>query len=588
MSTGAIFQLITNDGKTDNLLMATSLLNRRIAEIKYLKSRDRRFRDPNPTLVDIERTHILFVNAHFKPFAAIAYEYQLQRNQSGTVALGGTARFSIAQFGDFIHDMVLHVTIDSVSASQNNDASQFIRYCDFPGQRLLKETAFTVNGNPLDKYSDRVYVFHREYKVQPNKEVGWNRGIGQEEQVRGVVNSCEGRGVGYRQEVSLLNGYQTPKATQPALDLWIPLLFWFNVDPRLSIPSVAIPFGQRFIDFQFASAAELLQHVGNYRSQDDVAANPVTAVPAISKCELFVNNIFVNPEIHDIIIRRIGFNLIRIHLEQKAIIQNPTNDILLNNLKWPIETIYVGLIPSENLSTTNTKMLDGWHKYQSRTLSEAKLCAMTANAWNFGAAALANDPAQAADYTASWQKVDGQGTTVDFAATLGVAGTDVLSVAQINTVLRSAGVKELDSTATFADPANPTNAEVLAAVPDACCVAEYYQDTPTISNLLIRAHGNTLYQQIDDSFYNHYLSYHFGGDRLRTPKDAGKLMVPFNLYPGTYQPSGHINISRSREFYLNFESPNVSSNNPHELHLIGVALNFLLISDGSAILRYST
>ena len=27
--------------------------------------------DPTPTLVDIERTHILFVNAHFKPFAAI-------------------------------------------------------------------------------------------------------------------------------------------------------------------------------------------------------------------------------------------------------------------------------------------------------------------------------------------------------------------------------------------------------------------------------------------------------------------------------------------------------------------------------------
>jgi len=27
--------------------------------------------DPTPTLVDIERTHILYVNSHFKPFAAI-------------------------------------------------------------------------------------------------------------------------------------------------------------------------------------------------------------------------------------------------------------------------------------------------------------------------------------------------------------------------------------------------------------------------------------------------------------------------------------------------------------------------------------
>lgn len=588
MSAGGIFTLITDDGKTDNLLMATSLLNRRIAEIKYLKSRDRRFRDPNPTLVDIERTHILFVNAHFKPFAAIAYEYQLQRNQSGTVALGGTARFSIAQFGDFIHDMVLHVTIDSVSSSNANDASRFIRYCEFPGQRLLKETAFTVNGNPLDKYTDRVYAFHRDYRVQPNKEVGWNRGVGQEELIRGTVNSCEGRGAGYRQHVDLVNGHQTPKATQPALDLWIPLLFWFNVDPRLAIPSVAIPYGQRFIDFQFATAAEMMQHVGNYRSQDDVAANPVTAIPSISKCELYVNNIFVNPEVHDIIIRRIGFNLIRIHLEQKAIIQNPSNEILLNNLKWPVETLYLGLIPSDNLSTTNTKMLDGWHRYTARTLTEAKLCAMDAKAWNFGKAALGNDPGQAADYTASWQKVDGQGTVLDFAATLGVAGATVLSVTQINTVLRSAGVAELDSTATYVDAANPTNAEILAAVPDPCCVAEYYADAPVIDNLRVTAHGINLYQQIDDSFYNHYLSYHFGGNNIRTPSDAGKLMVPFNLYPGTYQPSGHINISRAREFYLNFGSSTISSNNTAELHIIGIALNFLLISDGSAILRYST
>jgi hypothetical protein len=26
------------------------------------------FADPTPTLVDLERTHILYVNAHFKPF----------------------------------------------------------------------------------------------------------------------------------------------------------------------------------------------------------------------------------------------------------------------------------------------------------------------------------------------------------------------------------------------------------------------------------------------------------------------------------------------------------------------------------------
>jgi hypothetical protein len=70
MATGGIFQLITNDGKQDRMLMASALLKQRIdaARSKREASGDA---DTTPTLFDIERTHILFTNAHFKPFAAI-------------------------------------------------------------------------------------------------------------------------------------------------------------------------------------------------------------------------------------------------------------------------------------------------------------------------------------------------------------------------------------------------------------------------------------------------------------------------------------------------------------------------------------
>jgi len=55
--------------------MATKLLNQRLIDIERMRSRNPQIKDPTPTLVDIERTHILFMNAHFKPFAAIGYEY---------------------------------------------------------------------------------------------------------------------------------------------------------------------------------------------------------------------------------------------------------------------------------------------------------------------------------------------------------------------------------------------------------------------------------------------------------------------------------------------------------------------------------
>lgn len=70
MSTGAVFKLIANDGKADRMIMATKLLNQRIKDVMCARRRAGKA-DITPTLVDLERTHILYVNAHFKPFAAI-------------------------------------------------------------------------------------------------------------------------------------------------------------------------------------------------------------------------------------------------------------------------------------------------------------------------------------------------------------------------------------------------------------------------------------------------------------------------------------------------------------------------------------
>jgi hypothetical protein len=63
MATAGIFTLITNDGKQDRMLMATELLKRRLKSIKQARAAAG-LKDTTPTLLDIERTHVLFMNAH--------------------------------------------------------------------------------------------------------------------------------------------------------------------------------------------------------------------------------------------------------------------------------------------------------------------------------------------------------------------------------------------------------------------------------------------------------------------------------------------------------------------------------------------
>jgi Large eukaryotic DNA virus major capsid protein len=78
--------------------------------------------------------------------------------------------------------------------------------------------------------------------------------------------------------------------------------------------------------------------------------------------------------------------------------------------------------------------------------------------------------------------------------------------------------------------------------------------TKTIDRVTISAHGIFLYNDLPADFFHQYTTYTYGGPHITTPEDEGCLMIPFNLYPGTYQPSGHVNVSRAREFYIRYVS----------------------------------
>lgn len=101
-------------------------------------------------------------------------------------------------------------------------------------------------------------MYYSKFEVAPGKRFGWNNLMGQENPVNCVEDHCTINGASQfdsehsgflvgtvnapcapqnaaitsRKLGQILNGPQTPKATQPALELWVPLIFWFNVGPK--------------------------------------------------------------------------------------------------------------------------------------------------------------------------------------------------------------------------------------------------------------------------------------------------------------------------------------------------------------------
>jgi hypothetical protein len=513
----------------------------------------------------------------FKPFAAIGFEYHKVNPDSGGATLGTEVRFSIPQFGDFFNDMALYMKFNKaiytpVATAPNQDV---FRYCDYPGERLLQKVKFDVNGNPLDEYTADVYNFHRQFNIQPNKTVSWNRLVGQETPQEAYLAQQSLVQPSSRVKVSLCDGYQTPKGEHDALVVMVPLLFWFNKDPRLAVPSVSIPYGQRFLNITLAKSSDLIETVtppGADRT--DTGALPVLTV---SECSLFINNIFVNPEVHDIFIKRIGFTLIRVHRLQTTRVKDDNANILLNNMKWPIECMFVAIKPVANTTDTSptNNALQTWHRFSKITKSTKDVdgvasCKIyhTAQTEVDAFLAVALSGGDAAAQLTLYAAVDK--TTSAGAALFALAGAASLVGGALASDVRDAVQAADQNTSEGLYHIHPVKS-------GECATVEVNKQSPTIDRLSITAHGIDIYKEMPGTFFHSYTPYTFGGHNISSPEDPGAHMITFCLYPGSYQPSGHVNVSRAREFYLRYWSEGaVTTADPADLIIVASAINFLL------------
>jgi hypothetical protein len=261
---------------------------------------------------------------------------------------------------------------------------------------------------------------------------------------------------------------------------------------------------------------------------------------------------------------------------------------LLNNMKWPIECMFVAIKPVVNTTDVafpDNKALQTWHRFSTVT-----------------------DTTKDVDGVATC-KVDSvaQAEVDAFLAVADVAGTAAAQLTAYDAVAKTtaAGAALFALAGAAASEASATSTTVYTAVQAAdqvaaddvyhihptkdgeCAQVEVRTHTPTIDKLSITVHGIDFYKEMPGNFFHSYTPYTYGGHNLAAPDDSGAHMITFCLYPGSYQPSGYINVSRAREFYLRYWSNGaVSTDDPADLIVVASALNFLLNSSMMVMLYY--
>lgn len=293
----------------------------------------------NPSVDNIKETHEIFLNSQFKPWVESTFEYS-KTSVNSKPQFGESVEFTIPTNGNFISDMVFHLKIGKLAPESSEDK---VRYANMLGHKIIKKVQLFINNNLIDEYPGEYYNAYYETTVTEDNKLAWLKCIGQEigivgEMVPDPVNSS------FKESKTFYNGLQTLKNEQEEFEIFIPLLFWFNIDKKCALLNnygtgsvkVVITLEQ---DNQFIACLDTISEIYNEKY----------IKPTILESELYTNHIFVSEEIQDIFISRIGFNLIRVHKYAEILLdKNMDNVSLLNYLKYPTEEIIIYARPKEN------------------------------------------------------------------------------------------------------------------------------------------------------------------------------------------------------------------------------------------------
>ena len=193
---------------------------------------------------------ITFFKGVYRRHTNFAME-EIQQDFNGSVNFGGRATATISRNGDLIADCVLQVRLPKLTDGH---------YVGNVGHRLIEEVDLEIGGQRVDKhYADWLTIWS-ELTLPAAKEVGYKTMIG------GAGSNSTGTHVG--DEI-----------------LYVPLVFFFNRNPGLALPLIALQYHEVKLAFKFAKYEDLLQEL----------ATPTTPASPL-EASLFVNYIYLDTD----------------------------------------------------------------------------------------------------------------------------------------------------------------------------------------------------------------------------------------------------------------------------------------------------
>jgi hypothetical protein len=164
---------------------------------------------------------VTFFQAVYKRHTNFAME-NIEQTVNGSAGNSGRISVTVARNGDLVGEMYMELTTTAfLSSTEVGGADP--SGC-WAAERAITDVELSIGGQRIDKHYQRWWRLYSELYLDESKKVNW--------------------------------GKLTTNATDTATEVYLPLIFFFNRNPGLYLPLIALQYHEVRLDFDLASDFE--------------------------------------------------------------------------------------------------------------------------------------------------------------------------------------------------------------------------------------------------------------------------------------------------------------------------------------------
>jgi hypothetical protein len=226
---------------------------------------------------------ITFWKVTYRRYTNFAIE-SIEQTFNGQADFGRRVTCVISRNGDLAYRTYLQITLPEINQYMGNSTSLalgqqsvYARWLDFPGEQIIAQVEVEIGGQRIDRqYGDWMHIWN-QLTMTAEQERAYFKMVGNTTQMTFITDPSFSDVDGPCDSVAPRQ-VCAPRNALPETTLYVPFQFWFNNNPGLALPLIALQYHEVKINLDLRPIDECLWAVTTL-SCNSQGSNPNTQLP---------------------------------------------------------------------------------------------------------------------------------------------------------------------------------------------------------------------------------------------------------------------------------------------------------------------